>query len=141
MLEMSRLRLYNTSSPERWFVFSGSIVEIFWSHDVSAEYRWNRSVALGERIAVLEGLDHAPVTDFVLGLNGTAERLWLLGRNITYIEDTVLGPYVLRVEDQGIFGELEAPGDRPFRGVIKVIDISLPAMTILQRRYRVSCSG
>ncbi len=130
VLEMSRLRLYNTSSPERWFVFSGGIVEIFWSHDVSAEYRWNRSIAMGERIAAFDSVNQEPVIDFILGLNGTYERLWLLERKLAYDEDDVFGPYVFRVLGQGISGELEAPGDRPFRGLIEVIDISPPSVTI-----------
>jgi hypothetical protein len=131
VLEMSYVRLYNTSSPKGWFVFGGvSSVEIYWSHDVSAQYRWNGSTALGEHIAVLEGINQRPVTDFVLGLNGTFERLWLLEWNITAMKDAAFGPYAIRAHGQGIFGEMEAPGDQPFRGVIEVIDVSPPTVTI-----------
>jgi hypothetical protein len=132
--ESSHVRIYNVSSSNRWNVtYFRSFVEVYWSHDVSAVYRWNHSLPVIERIFVFEDDDSVPIGSLALDPDRSFRRLWLLEKTITSIEEIMSGPYIYRIAENDVFGEVQVLGDQPSRIVIEVRDISPPEVTIEKR--------
>lgn len=132
-VDMSTVSFYDTMHEGDWTVrgVTGRVT-YYWSHAILVVHHWDRSRAVGRQLAVFRVMDPArPVASGVVGLDGGPLEFWLIGIQVDDTADTSLGPYIFRVQDEGVLGERTSPGDRPWEGLLEVFDVEGPTVGII----------
>ncbi len=131
-LEASHILMYDTSHGGVWSP-KGEVarVEQFWYHRATVVTRWDGSPMDGAWIDVY---DPAHTEGYLVrtraGADGATDPLWLLQREISDDGEVLHGPYTFLVDDDGVHGEAESPGDARWEGVIETVDLQPPDLSI-----------
>jgi hypothetical protein len=149
VLGESRLRLYNTSSPPNWTLSAtNTSVEVWWSFDITAVYRWNGAYAAGETVNVTRREGVEEVATFVLPHNQTSERLWLLGTIVFDRYTKMFGPYNFSIAGVEKEAFIESDALEPFTGTLVIVDpvdplldVDGPSWGVYYNTTRVSLTG
>jgi hypothetical protein len=132
-VDMSTVSLFDTLHEGEWTV-RGIIgrVDYHWSHTIRVVHHWDSSRAVGRHLEVFRVMDPSrPVASGIVGPEGDPLEFWLAGRRVDDEGETFLGPYIFRVQYDGVLGERTSPGDRPWEGVLELFDVEGPLVTIL----------
>ncbi len=132
-VDMSTVSFYDTLHGGEWTV-RGVIgrVAYHWSHTILVVHHWDSSRAVGRHLEVFRVMDPArPVASGTVGPEGDPLEFWLAGRRVDDEGETFLGPYIFRVQEEGVLGERTSPGDRPWEGVLEIFDVEGPTVSII----------
>ena len=126
------VRLFDTLCQKGWRIFdAGSIVETYWSHEISAIYQWNGKYALGERIYIDCHNEPILASSFIYGDNGTIELKWLsegIEINDGFVQHA---PYTFSVDDGGLFAKASSNGNASWKGRLVLKDVSPPSVIFI----------
>lgn len=131
-LEASQILMYDTSHEGPWSP-KGEVarVEQFWYHRATVVTRWDGSPVEGAWIDVY---DPAHAGGYLVrtraSIDGTTETLWLLQREISDTGEVLHGPYTFLVDDDGVHGESESPGNARWEGIVEIVDLQSPDLSI-----------
>ena len=132
-VDMSTVSFYDTFHEGDWTVkgVTGR-VDYLWSHAILVVHHWDSSRAVGRQLEVFMVKDPAsPVASSIVGPDGDPLEFWLIGKQVDDVEATFLGPYIFRVQTEGLLGERTSPGDRPWEGLLEVFDVERPTVGII----------
>lgn len=128
----SEVNLYDTHHEGNW-TFRGVLgtVRTYWHLDIVAIHRWDRSPAVGATVTVFDALmPRVPHIAGTCGEDGSMPLEWMLERLLEVGQEIVHRPFVLVVEAEGVMARVEVPGNDSWSGVLQLVDVSPPSLTI-----------